>query len=80
MKVNLKIRKSKECQMCSFIQKVSLQLIQHDQGSEVVTNFTTVSDDASLISAGESTEQSSTGWSGDSARAVDGNIDGNYPQ
>ncbi|KAL5254986.1 hypothetical protein ACHWQZ_G014437 [Mnemiopsis leidyi] len=35
-------------------------------------------DDVSWISVGQTTEQSSTGWSGDSARAVDGNIDGQY--
>ena len=63
--------------MCSFIEKVSLLVLDM---IKVVTNFTTFADDVSLISAGESTEQSSTGWSGDSARAVDGNIDGNYPQ
>jgi len=39
-----------------------------------------ISDDVSLVSVGASTEQSSTGYSGISSRAVDGNTDGHYFQ
>ena len=33
---------------------------------------------AELLSQGQATTQSSTGWNGASSRAVDGNVDANY--